>query len=767
VHEERQPGLSVETSGRPNAELVLTHLDSLPTLSVIAVRVLQVTGDPSSDTKSLVSVLRGDQSLTTRILSIAGSSWAGVCAPVSTLEKAVPLLGFAAVRSIVLSVSVFDCFPVTDADPVTGAFDRARFWKHSLAVACVAQRLCAARPEMNIEPQDAFVAGLLHDIGKVALSAVFPKAYDRAASRVNESRGDIADAERAVLGADHTVAGRQLAERWRLPRMLQEVVWLHHLAAETLPSSVISREMISIVQLADTLAREQRVGYSGNHTFYENSPRLAARLGFSDKQVAEAVTELISDVEHHAELLGLHREGTETLYVQAMAQANRELGKLNTELALNGQRLAAGARYFRAITVFDKQLNAWSDPPAVVTAMVRAGATAFQRSHVAAFGLRDDRGTIDVCQARAEMTPGLCQSQSVNATLADWLREPGGILGTTVTRAPAVILAELDPLGPRPDAGTPWLVPIVHDGQVIGGLIYWSEADERSRLLEEQDDLRCFLASLGLALGRANAQAAARRLSDDLAEANRRLQQMQGELLRSRTLSMIAEMAAGAGHELNSPLTVISGRAQMLAATHEDPEARRALEMIQLKAHECSHIVSELMDFARPRSPTLDDVDLAEVLADARDTWLARHDYPAERLRLEPWSAGPDDADTWIRGDREQLLAVFTELLDNAGEAVTGGGSIVMTCRPAVAPDFVEAIVRDTGCGMSPAVLQRAFDPFFSHRRAGRSRGLGLPRAFRIVEGHNGRIWLESIADQETTAHVLLPRRPSTPPQQS
>lgn len=59
---------------------------------------------------------------------------------------------------------------------------------------------------------------------------------------------------------------------------------------------------------------------------------------------------------------------------------------------------------------------------------------------------------------------------------------------------------------------------------------------------------------------------------------------------------------------------------------------------------------------------------------------------------------------------------------------------------------------------MTPAVLQRAFDPFFSHRNAGRARGLGLPRAYRIVEAHGGRIWLESRPDEGTTAHVLLPR---------
>jgi hypothetical protein len=69
--------------------------------------------------------------------------------------------------------------------------------------------------------------------------------------------------------------------------------------------------------------------------------------------------------------------------------------------------------------------------------------------------------------------------------------------------------------------------------------------------------------------------------------------------------------------------------------------------------------------------------------------------------------------------------------------------------------------VEDDGVGMTPAVLQRAFDPFFSHRQAGRGRGLGLPRAYRIVEAHGGRIWLESRPGEGTAAHVVLPSRPA------
>lgn len=747
-------------------DLALSHLDSLPTLPPVAVKLLHVTTIDESNARDVVELLRGDQSLTAKILSVANSAAAGVRGSVTTLEKAVPLLGFARIRCIVLATSVFECFGRQGHAGGLGLFDPMDFWKHALAVACAARRLARSRPDTALDPEEAFVAGLLHDLGKVALGTMFPKAYDRIAIQANQSRGDISDAERAILGADHTVAGRRLAEHWRLPQHLQDVIWLHHLAADALPSSVASPKLIGAVQLADTIAREQHLGYSGNYVFYEHSPRLAGRLGFTADHVASAVDALLSDVAEHAALLGLDDETPEALYVKAMRHANTELGRLNTDLLAGNRRLAAGARYFKAITEFERQLSDWADPAAVVTAVAAAAASALQQPRVFAFGLRDDARTVDVSWAgpAAEIASNVTQGAppDLRSSLDEARQRADAVIGP----APPTVCSLLgSAIGPE-DRGTPWLLPIRHEGDITGGIVYTSDGDERNRLADETQELRSFLTSLGLALGRANAQAAARRLSEDLAETNRRLQQMQVELLRSRTLAMIAEMAAGAGHELNTPLSVISGRAQMLVPSIDDPEAKRVLETICAKAHECSGIVTELMDFARPQSPQLDTVNLNEVLTEARDEWLERSGMAASRLRLRSRSADSPASQTHqaalVLADREQLKTVFLELISNAADAIAStDGAIELRYQPTLQEDTLEVLVTDSGCGMTPAVLQRSFDPFYSHRHAGRGRGLGLPRAYRIIEAHGGRIWLESHPDEGTTAHVLLPRAPS------
>lgn len=767
--------------GPPSPELALVHLDSLPTPAPLALRLLQLTMDDRSSVADLVSLIQKDQSLTAKVLSVANSSAMAAREPISTLDRAVVRMGFTVVRSIALAVKIIECFGPAAHGRGRTAFDRLAFWKHALAVACAGRNLAAAAKALNVHPEEAFVAGLLHDLGKVALDSVFPRAYERVAIQANQSRGDIADFERMLLGIDHTVAGRHVAERWRLPRPLQEVIWLHHLSPDGLPSSVASPQMIALIHLADTLAREHRLGYSGNHVFYETAADLAAILGLSASTLENVARELVGELAAQITLLGIDRETPQALFLESLTRANQELARLNTDLVASNQRLAAAARYFTALTDLDRRLNAWSDLAAVVAAIAEVTATLLQRPRMLAFALRESGEALEAAWTDQEAGRREARTAALPSDLRTWLAKPGEGRDMPVMRAAPAVQALLTTLMGERSAGDCWLVPIVRDTQIAGGLVYLSTADEAARLAVESAELRPFLASLGLAIGRANAQAAARRLSDELAEANRRLQQMRGELIRSRTLAMIAEMAAGAGHELNGPLSVISGRAQLLQETIADPDAQRALELIHTKAHECSRIVSELMDFARPQPPRLQPVDLTELLGEIREQWLTQSGLAASRFVLLPppaASEAPRRAGTGplLLADREQIRTVLVELCRNASEAIAGSagtisiqwqlaaplaaGGPLARDRPAATRSphgWVEVVVRDNGCGMAEHVLQRAFDPFFSYRQAGRRRGLGLARAHRIVDAHGGRIWLESQPGQGTAVHVVLP----------
>ena len=124
--------------------------------------------------------------------------------------------------------------------------------------------LAASAGPDRVNPEEAFVCGLLHDLGKVALDACFPKSYERVAAKAEVLRGCVTDVERDVLGVDHTTAGQRLAEYWKLPPMVRETVWLHHQLPETTPVHIAHGAHVRLVQVADRLARHMRIGYSGS-----------------------------------------------------------------------------------------------------------------------------------------------------------------------------------------------------------------------------------------------------------------------------------------------------------------------------------------------------------------------------------------------------------------------------------------------------------------------------------------------------------------------
>src|SRR5579864_3410779 len=200
-------------------ELILQQLEDLPTLPAVAVRLLEVTRDERTSIQQVVSLIGSDPSLAARILQLVHRADLGVHGEVKSIERAVVLLGFEAVRSAALAVSVFQTFGGL-SERRAGYFNRDDFWRHCVATACCAESLAIAaggaggrRPVGAIDPSDAFLCGLLHDLGKIALETILPKSFSRVVEATDLLRGNIADVERNIIGLDHMVVGKRLAER--------------------------------------------------------------------------------------------------------------------------------------------------------------------------------------------------------------------------------------------------------------------------------------------------------------------------------------------------------------------------------------------------------------------------------------------------------------------------------------------------------------------------------------------------------------------------
>ncbi len=694
----------------------------------------------------MIQLIESDQSLSARILSMV--SKANVGAPARTVERAVVLLGFDAVRSLVLSIQIFETFSQR-VEQSSSRFDGPGFWKHSLAVGCAArmlvevmsQRLGAKCP--NVE--EAFICGLLHDIGKVVLNACFVKSYDRVLAKVEATRGCIEDVEREVFGLDHTIAGQRLATHWKLPEMIRECIWLHHQTPASTPMRIQYPEHVRLVQVADRLVRQLRIGYSGNYGADRALGSVGEALGLTKEALDRVCTDLPELIEARAELIGLNQLSSRDVYYEALAKTNAELARVNMSLAMANRRLEQRSRCFDALRTLNTELSNEPSHEEVCRVAANVSERLIDRGPAAIFVVSPARSV--VVMASSNTAEGGKPTEILPASSAGDL---SGIAQASdgwqrVAAVPGPLLDRLMSLLGHPPT---WYWPIRHQRRVVGAIVISQDRSE-----DADESLSALADAFGVWLAGAESRIVSRGLAEELSDLNRRMINSQEELARARSLAMIGEMAAGAAHEMNNPLAVISGRAQMLNRDEVDDQTRRAGLLIAENAHRASAIVNELMEFAKPTPPRVMDFSLSELLALIRREWLAKASLSDGQFRLEL----SDDLPR-IRADASQVKVLFDEIIRNAIEAMreTKNPLLVINSSSDLVENRLVIAVQDNGCGMTPEVLEHAMDPFFSCRPAGRGRGLGLSRAARYAEINGGGIRLLS-AGEGTVVLVELP----------
>jgi signal transduction histidine kinase len=223
------------------------------------------------------------------------------------------------------------------------------------------------------------------------------------------------------------------------------------------------------------------------------------------------------------------------------------------------------------------------------------------------------------------------------------------------------------------------------------------------------------------------------------------------QLLKLRAL---AEFAAGAGHEINNPLAVISGRAQYLLSHEPDPSRQRSLQTIIGQAKRIHDILSELMQFARPIRPKRQRLDVSAATQEVINTLAELATARCVRVLFTPL---PQPLSLYA--DPRQIQTALQCLLRNAIEAAPAEGwSRIQIEMPET--DRITWIVEDNGGGPTPIQQEHLFDPFYSGRQAGRGRGLGLPTAWQLARNHDGEVRYEGAIDGTTRFVLSLPLTP-------
>ena len=226
------------------------RLEDLPSMPQIAAKILEVLADENTTAKELNQVISRDPSLTTRILKIANSAFYGLSRDVKTLSAAIVVLGFRAIRDLVLAVSVRDL-------PKRFGLAEKMLWEHSVGTA-IASHVTAQELRLN-DREEAFILGLLHDIGKLVLNMVKGEAYSRVLQIVYNEETTFLQAEQDVLGTDHPTLGAALIRQWQLPKHQEQVVAHHHDLEGARSQDERTYRLVLLVNFADLVSH--RLGF--------------------------------------------------------------------------------------------------------------------------------------------------------------------------------------------------------------------------------------------------------------------------------------------------------------------------------------------------------------------------------------------------------------------------------------------------------------------------------------------------------------------------
>jgi len=254
-------------------ERILAKVDEIPPLPAVVIKAIKTIDDPKSSSSDVAKIISQDEGLTAKVLKLANSAYYGFPRSITTLSEAITVLGYNTVKSLIYAAAAHGHM----SGELKGyALDRGELWRHSLGVAIVSREIAKKVKHRDIE--QAFVAGLLHDIGKIVLNQFVRFGFTLIVKKVEVERVPFNQAEREILGFDHTDIGGRIAEKWNLPPELVDAIYHHHSPEE----SKVSPKLTSIVHVANSLCLMLGWGIGADGLLYPLSDFALQNLGIDN-----------------------------------------------------------------------------------------------------------------------------------------------------------------------------------------------------------------------------------------------------------------------------------------------------------------------------------------------------------------------------------------------------------------------------------------------------------------------------------------------------
>jgi nitrogen-specific signal transduction histidine kinase/HD-like signal output (HDOD) protein len=701
---------------------------NLPTLPHILLKLFEACSQDDVNLDDVAAIVSSDPSLSVNVLKLVNSDYFGQPVKIYEIKRALDLIGISGIKNMAICACVYEAFSKNmDCE----SFNLKSFWWHSLRCAFLAKNMAV---DLNLSrPDEAFISGLLHDIGKIVLWTNFNGEYKDLLKEFQSDRHQVIN-EETRYGANHSEIATWLLNRWNFQSEISDPVRYHH---ETPARIAQALPMTQIVYIANFLSQDTEAKIN------EGIALAQKILGFSSSECIGFIEKSGLKAIDAANALGIGINFDE-LSVKSIDEKDRRIMDVLIQDVRNVSLLTVTLEGF--LTAKDK-----SDFLTVISDGLRILAGI---DHFIYFLLDAKRrvlfGYVKNMDGRYAKNQNLAVPMRLEQSLL-----VKSILGKTPLNyfrdeaqnsLPIIDEQVIDLLGGQ---GI-YCLPIAAQGNSVGVLVLSIRKNDLPHLLRSEKLLKILIHKGALALQLDH------------------LRQRQLNEVQFKRADASSDLARRVVHEVNNPLGIIKNYLKILEIKLS--EGKMALDEIRIINEEISRVadvLKKLTDISQEKPLTQDLTDVNALLVDiVKITKKSLLEHSDIKLVTKFDRALPK-----VRTDKAGLKQVMLNLIKNAVEAMTAGGNLYLKTRHFAVPadskgviekkdaaGYVEIQVIDEGPGMPDSIKEKLFDPYVSTKK-GEHFGLGLSIAYNIVKSFQGSMTCESIPDKGTVFKIELPVR--------
>ena len=694
----------------------------VPVLPEILVRLLEACDNQATPLTQVASLIDKDPSLSYKVLQLVNSAYFGLKTTYSGVDQAVVYLGVNSVKNMAVTAAVHQVFNSERFNNLK-YFNIHTFWHHSLKCACLSRRLAELSGQAN--PDDAYLGGLLHDLGKLVLVSAYPEQYESVLAE-SPRQDEILEAEQSKIGAHHADIGAWLVADWNLNSLIGDAISYHHENPERVTGAF---PLVKIVYTANELSKD------GNLESAREVADLLLEVAEEDlKQITEAATEEILQISSE---LGIT--------VEAPSPEDGEQGRtviVAEDGATLHANLASRIKGISLLSGFLENMSQAEDNEAMIKA--------FEQSLQVLFGfdrtilLMPDRDEV-LLSGRASASNKL---QGLSLELILPIQKSSsrivkayqtGSLDYLKTSEEQDNLADrqvISAFGSRIVA----LVPLAAEMQEVGVTLIGLPESMTELSTNDHRLLKtiCQQAAMCLYLDELKT-----RKAEDI------------ETERQAAISMTARKFA---HEVNNPLGIIHNYLTTLKLKVADEDnINRELGIISEEINRISAMINQLDTFAQASFSTSDLTNVNNIISDI--VQLVKSSFLSDSATEIVFNADPELP--LIKTSPDGLKQIVINLLKNSSEAMDGGGQVMVSTSRSQRSGSdgqgdILVRVEDNGPGLPETVKDNLYTPFISTKGIGHS-GLGLSIVKKAVGDLGGTIKCTSEPEHGTVFEIGLP----------